>query len=414
MTRNLRGKTTGMDILRQRWRILSAAPHRMFFATGVFWLLAWTLWWTLVLGARAAGIAALEPARPALLMHGAAALFLAYLPFMYGFLLTVFPRWMNAPPPGRPAMAWAFGLTNTGQALIVTGVFAPAAWSAAGWLLAAGGLAVVTTSLLRILLHAKQAVPQARTALAGLVAGLAGMMLVASMSISGDHGMWPLARGLGLWGLLLVVYFSVCHRMIPFFSSRVVPAYVVWRPDGVLYLFVALALARALLELAPGFAWLATVPMAGIALACALRWRPRVRSGARLLDVLHIAFAWLPFGLALAAIADVAAALGAPGLLGRAPLHALGLGFLGGMLIAMVTRVTLGHSGRPLALDALSWRVFLVVQAAAAARVAAEFMPAAGMTLSLVAALAWLGSLSLWAASTLPAYFRPRVDGAPG
>ena len=38
---------------------------------------------------------------------------------------------------------------------------------------------------------------------------------------------------------------------------------------------------------------------------------------------------------------------------GRAPAHALYIGFFGSLLVAMVTRVTQGHSGRPLELDAL-------------------------------------------------------------
>jgi uncharacterized protein involved in response to NO len=116
----------------------------------------------------------------------------------------------------------------------------------------------------------------------------------------------------------------------------------------------------------------------------------------------------------LAAVADLAALFGVQGLLGRAPLHALGLGFFGGMLMAMVTRVTLGHSGRPLALDPLTWRLFLAAQAAAGLRVAAEFLPPAAAWLSLAAALTWVAVLLAWAALSLPVYFRPRADGAPG
>lgn len=400
--------------LRIRWRILTAAPHRMYFATGMAWLLAWAAWWAALLAARAVGLGGIEPVRPALFIHGAAALFLAYVPFMFGFLMTVYPRWMPAPAPGRQAMLWAFLLLNTGNLLFLVGTRAPLTWSIAGWLLVMAALAVITATLLWLLLRASARVSHAYTVLAGLVAGLFGMLLFAQALVSDDYTVWPLVRGLGLWGLLLVVYFSVCHRMIPFFSLRVVPGYVSWRPDWVLYLFVALALARALLETAPALAWLASVPMTAIALACAWRWWPRSRSETRLLHVLHISFAWLPFGLALAAVADLAAAFGVPGVMGRAPLHALGLGFFGGMLMAMVTRVTLGHSGRPLALDTLTWRLFLTVQAAAALRVAAEFLPAAAASLSLAAAMVWLVAILSWAALNLPVYFRPRADGAPG
>jgi uncharacterized protein involved in response to NO len=403
-----------MATLQQRWLILTAAPHRMFFATGLAWLLAWSAWWAMLLAARAAGGGGLEPARPALLVHGAASLFVAYVPFMYGFLLTVYPRWMAAPQPGRAAMLWAFGLVNAGNLLFLASLGASRAWAVAGWLLATVALVVIGATLLRILVRARTRVSHAYAALAGLAAGLAGMLLFAYGLSTGDFSAWPLVRGMGLWGLLLVVYFAVCHRMIPFFSSRVVPGYTSWRPDWILYLFVSLALARALLETAPALAWLASVPMAVIALTCALRWRPRVRTAPRLLAALHIAFAWLPLALVLAAVADLAALFGVQGLLGRAPLHALGLGFFGGMLMAMVTRVTLGHSGRPLALDPLTWRLFLAAQAAAGLRVAAEFLPPAAAWLSLAAALTWVAVLLAWAALSLPVYFRPRADGAPG
>lgn len=402
-----------MAIMQTRWRILTAAPHRMFFASGLAWLLVWSGWWAVLLGARAAGYAGLEPAAPALLLHGAAMLFLAFTPFMYGFLLTVFPRWMSAPEGPRPVQIVAFGGVNLGNLLFLLGLGGFHGLLVVGWLLASATLAVVLLMLSAILRRADAGVSHAYAVIAGLAAGLIGMLLFAQALVRGDYTAWPLVRGTGLWGFLLVVYFAVSHRMIPFFSSRVVPGYSTWRPDWVLYLYVVLGLARAWLETEPSRGWLASVPMAAIAVTCALRWRPRARTGVRLLDVLHISLAWLAAGLVLAALGDLATALGAPGIIGRAPLHALGLGYFGGMLMAMVTRVTLGHSGRPLALDAFGWRLFLVIQAAAVLRLAAEFLPAASW-LSLAAAVAWLAALLAWALRILPLYLRPRADGAPG
>jgi uncharacterized protein involved in response to NO len=400
--------------LTDRWVVLTSAPHRMFFATGLAWLAAWSAWWLLVLGARAAGLDGLEPARPGLLLHGGIMLFLVLPPFMYGFLLTVFPRWMPAPPPGRTAMLTAWWLLNGGNLAMLTGLAGPLWLQWLGWLFAAAAKAVVITTLLRVLLRARERAPHAFAVLIGLGAGLAGMLLFTPVLVSGNFSTWPLVRGIGLWAFLLVVYFGVSHRMIPFFTSRVVRDYVSWRPDWILYLFVAFALVRAGLELVPARAWLASVPLAVIAITCVLRWRPRQRAGVRLLDVLHISLAWLAVGLALAAAADLAAALGAPGLVGRAPLHALGMGFIGGMLIAMVTRVTLGHSGRPLALDGLNWRLFLGVQAAAVLRIAGEFLPGAGPALGALAALTWVLVFGTWTARLLPIYLRPRADGVPG
>lgn len=397
-----------------RWHLLTAAPHRMFFATGLAWLLAWSAWWVALLAARLAGVHGLEPAAPALLLHGGVMLYLVLPPFMYGFLLTVFPRWMPAPQPRRGNMLAAFVLLNGGNLLAITGPWLGIGWLLAGWVAATLALATITATLARILWQARERASHAFATVAGLVAGLLGMSLFAVALGRGDWMQWPLLRGLGLWGFLLVIYFGVCHRMVPFFSSRVVPGYESWRPDWALYLFVALALARAVLELAPTFAWLASLPLAALAIACVLRWRPRRKCGVPLLEVLHLSLAWLAVGLALAAVADLAAALGAAGLVGRAPLHALGMGFFGGMLVAMVTRVTLGHSGRPLVLDAIDWRLFLVVQAATVLRVLAEFLPAAGAALGLAAGVAWLVAFGAWAARLLPVYLRPRADGAPG
>ena len=386
----------------------------MFFASGLAWLLAWSGWWTLVLAARLAGLVSMEPARPALLLHGAVMLFLVLPPFMFGFLLTVLPRWMPAPQPGRAPMLAAFALLNAGNLALLAGLYGPAALQVTGWLLALAALALVSWTLLGILRRADERAPHGVVAVAGCCAGLGGMLLFLPTLNSGDFSTWPLVRGIGLWGFLLVVYFNVCHRMIPFFSARVVPGYVAWRPAWLLYLFVALAFARAVLELAPAWAWLASTPLAGLAISCVLRWRPRQRHGVRLLEVLHLSLLWLAVGVTLAAVADLGTALGAPGLIGRAPLHALGMGFFGGMLMAMVTRVTLGHSGRPLALDALNWRLFLIVQAATVLRIAAELLPAATAGLSLLAALAWLAAFGTWAGRHLLIYLRPRVDGAPG
>lgn len=386
----------------------------MFFATGLIWLLAWSGWWTLLLAARMAGLGGMEPARPAMLLHGAMMLFLVLPPFMYGFLLTVFPRWMTMPPLPRKAIMLAFTLLNAGNLLFLAGLAGLPLGAETGWLLATLALGLVCWILLAGLWHAPARVSHGFAALAGLLPGLAGMLLFLGMLLSGDWGAWPLMRGLGLWGFLLVVYFAVSHRMIPFFTARIVPGYVAWRPDWLLYLFIALGLARAVLEMSPAHAWLASAPLAAIGVCCVLRWRPRQRHEARLLSVLHLSLLWLAAGLLLAAAADIATALGMPGIIGRAPIHALGMGFFGSMLMAMVTRVSLGHSGRALVLAPFDWGLFLLLQVATLLRVAGEFLAGAAGWLALLAAVAWLAAFATWAARYLLVYFRPRLDGAPG
>ena len=79
-------------------RILFAAPHRLPFLTGSVNLLVLAAWWLWQLAALHAGVTALPQGDlPPVLLHGPAMLFLIFPPFAFGFLLTVFPRWMGFP-----------------------------------------------------------------------------------------------------------------------------------------------------------------------------------------------------------------------------------------------------------------------------------------------------------------------------
>ena len=71
----------------------------------------------------------------------------------------------------------------------------------------------------------------------------------------------------GSFGLLLPIYFTVNHRMTPFFASCVFPAYKVWKPMWTLAAFWLLLLAHLGLELVHGYAWLwlPDLPLAAIA-----------------------------------------------------------------------------------------------------------------------------------------------------
>ena len=80
----------------------------------------------------------------------------------------------------------------------------------------------------------------------------------------------------------------------------------------------------------------------------------------------------------------------------------------------MASRVTLGHSGRSLVADRITWAVLLGVNFTAVVRIVAEFIPAAAAWLNLVAALVWLGVFTLWGWHYLPMYLQPRIDAKPG
>jgi uncharacterized protein involved in response to NO len=164
---------------------------------------------------------------------------------------------------------------------------------------------------------------------------------------------------------------------------------------------------------APGWTWIVDLPAAALAAYITLRWGIAKSMRNRMLAMLHIAFAWLAVAWLLGAVQSLLVLRGTPAL-GLAPVHAVAIGFLASLALAMVSRVSCGHSGRSLAADRLTWIAFLSLQAAAAIRVAADLFTGAYLALLVAAALVWLGCFAAWASRYLPYYWRPRADGKPG
>jgi len=203
---------------------------------------------------------------------------------------------------------------------------------------------------------------------------------------------------------------------VPFFSSNIIPGYVIVRPRWALWLMLGASFVHGALGMVEldGWRWVVDLPAGLVALWLGIRWRPVAAQRVRLLGMLHIGFAWLSIALLLCAAQAVASQFGWHGL-GLAPLHALGLGFFGSIWLGMVSRVTLGHSGRPLAADRLTWSLFLALQAVVLLRILADVAPAVlSPLLMLAAVVGWLSILVVWALRYLPIYLRPRADGRPG
>ncbi len=166
-----------------------------------------------------------------------------------------------------------------------------------------------------------------------------------------------------------------------------------------------------------GLAWL--IAPAPFAAACALAaacmqflrlagWQPQRTLGNPLLWILHLSYAWIPAGLVLLALAA----------LGHVPasaaFHALAIGSMAGLVIGMITRTALGHTGRPLAARSAETAMYLLVQAGAVIRLAAalELFHGSGLGLMLAAAC-WSAAFLLYVAAYGPYLTRARVDGRP-
>ena len=402
-----------------RLGILFASPHRLPFLAGSVGFAGLALWWLAQLVYILFGELPLFPAGmpqtqlPPSLLHGPAMIYLAFAPFIFGFLLTVFPRWMNLPDLASGRYAPVTVPVFLGVILALTGlwngrdalVFGGFALCAVGWLLA---VLVLLDLLRRNALAGGARCWHAWSACGALILGLAGLMAALAFLRSGDIGWLTLANRIGLGGFLLPVFLTVAHRMIPFFAGNAVKGYIRWRPDWLLAVLWMLLLARLGGELLP-HAGALLAGNAGLALVTALmcwKWWPR-GAAPGLLKVLLWGFVWAPAGFVLAVI-DVAFAP-----LGRAPDHALLIGFAASLMIAMVTRVTQGHSGRALQMHAAAWVGFFAVQLAAVSRILAALQFENGILLTIAAAVFAAGLLP-WLVRNAAVYLTPRSDGKPG
>jgi uncharacterized protein involved in response to NO len=345
-------------------------------------------------------------------------LFAVFPTIFFGFLFTVFPRWMNGPLVTRAEYVSTAVLFAAGTLVWLAATFTGGSWLLVACGLTALGLLAGTVALFRVLLAAPQVVPHAVVVLVALCVqfvSLAGFAY--GVAEANDFALHFAVRA-SLWGGLLPVFFAVCHRMIPFFSQGVIRDYVPWRPTWILVAVVALTYSRLLLGTA---GTLALLPVADAALFvltawCALRWTSLKARGNALLWTLYAGFAWLPVAMLLQTVRDASFALTGEWALGRAPIHALGMGFFGGMLVAMVTRVTMGHSGRPLRMDNVTLACFGLLQAGAVSRVISEVVTApAAVQWSLLGSLVlWLVAIAAWVGRVGGIYLAPRIDGRPG
>ena len=428
--RGLNGKPSAEAMARLdrswRFRYLLLAPHRLGFFLAMVVLVSAGAWWALVQFDRMSGALALPYAMAPSLVHGTVMTF-GFIPlFFSGFLFTAGPKWLGVRP------------------LAIGRLLAPMLLQAAGWLLwllgahlnanlAIAALAPVWTGLAWMTLLFWQLIgrSQAQDRLHALTIGtgcIVGCLSLAGLALSLALGAPAAALACvftGLWGFVLVVYVSVAHRMIPFFTSSAVPLMRAWHPSWVLWLMLAVAagevaavwaewgglshgsagmLVRGVFELAAG----------GLLLWLALAWGLVKSLQHRLLAMLHIGFLWLGLALVLGGVTQLMGWAQAAPVLSLGALHALTMGCLASLMLAMVTRVSCGHSGRALVADRLVWSLFWLLQAATLLRIAGAAQTVFAGWLLLAAALLWAGVMAVWGLRLGGWYGRLRADGRLG
>jgi uncharacterized protein involved in response to NO len=229
-------------------------------------------------------------------------------------------------------------------------------------------------------------------------------------------GIAPFGLRLGLHASL----YLVC-ALLAIIAGRIVPLFTrnTLRGSGVAVEVESGAWVERALVPVMGFAVVALVLrpaslVAGVAcLACGallvlrqVRWQPQRTLGVPILWVLHVGHAWLAFGFLC-----LGANVFSPVLPASTALHALSAGALGTMIVGVMTRVSLGHSGREIRATALVVAAYALVIVGGAIRVLGPLLfPDAYRTTVLWAGTTWSSGYILAAIACWPVLTRPRAD----
>ena len=211
-----------------------------------------------------------------------------------------------------------------------------------------------------------------------------------------------------------ILFALVGGRVIPAFTRNAVPgsdpvhkAWLEVCAFGLLVLIAAMTLLGGSIALAP---WVPVTMLLLAAMAHALRlayWQPQLTLNSPLLWMMPVAYSWLPLALLLRGLSSFAIVV--PGTW----IHALTAGALSSLIVAMMMRSTLGHTGRKLIASRADIAAFLLLQVAAILRVVA------GMTdnyraVVIASGVIWIFAFAVFLLRYAPMLLQPRVDGQPG
>lgn len=392
----------------------SHAFRPFFLAAGaysVIALLAWYFW--LAIHAAGAAPVFMTISEPPHLWHAHEMVFGYAAAAVGGFLLTAVPNWTGAERSRGRALILMSGLWLAGRAAMWATALLP---PAVPLFLDLAFLPVLGVAAARQL--AVQ--PALRNAIfLSLILALVLGNFEYHMGRLGlfEHGMQKGVQ-LGL-GTLVIMIIVIGGRVIPGFTTNALRRQgiedrlpVRREPVDISCLILSAAviimMALGLNDAIAGSAAL------GAAIANAVRltgWRSLETLRQPILWVLHLGYAWIVVGFAL-----LATALLSDWVSEVAALHAFGTGAVGTMTLAIMSRASLGHTGRPIVAPRLIVAAYLLVSASALVRTFGPTLaPGLYNELMLVAGAAWIAAFALFIVVFAPILLQPRVrSGEPG
>ncbi|MFT3734592.1 MAG: NnrS family protein [Rhodocyclaceae bacterium] len=337
-----------------------------------------------------------------MLWHGHEMVFGFACAVIVGFLFTAVRSWTGlATPEGRPLAALALLWLAARLAFFV----------APPWLIALLDLAllpVVMLALGSVLIRAKN---RRNYFVLGILAALWLSNLAFHAAQAGWVGASPLLPLHLAVAIISVLETVIAGRIVPMFTAnalRIETQRRPWLDRAAIALTAASLLGWSLGVPAVWTALLAAPAVVVQAVRCH-GWRPWRTGRTPMLWILHLSHGWIVLALALLAITPLWPQAAAP------VLHLLTVGAMAGLILGMITRTTLGHTGRMPVAGRAETVMFVLLQLALLTRLLPPLFAvdwySAGLRLS---AVLWAACFALYVWRYAPMLWRPRIDGRPG
>ncbi len=327
-----------------------------------------------------------------------------------GFLLTAVPNWTNSHHvSGKPLMV-LFAVWLAGR---VATAFAGGLPPLLVAVLDLGYLPILAALLAKPLIEAKKWRNIAFLPIL-TVMWLADLCVHLEALIGSNTGLKGIYLGLFVVLLMIVI---VGGRIVPSFTEnwlrmqgqpiRMVP--VDWIEKGGAAGSLILAAIAQLAAPSSPVAGLLALLAAGVHGYRLSRWHGLKTFSSPILAVLHVGYFWMVLGFALLGLSAFI-----PDFPASAAVHALTAGSVGTMVMGVMSRAALGHSGRPLQLAPATVVAYALISLGALLRVVAPVIPGAMTILTLAGGLTWMAGWVVYAVVYFPITTLPRADGRPG
>ena len=402
-------ETRGERMLALRQARMEASPaflrgaFRPFFFGGASWAVIAVAIWLLALS----GQITIPSTFGALAWHRHEMLFGFVGAVVAGFLLTAIPNWTGRLPIAGPPLAALFALWGLGR---ISVLFSAAATPAVAALLDSGFYVLLATVAGREVLQAKNR----NLPIVGLVLlfGIANLLdhLSAGGEIADSELAWKAAVA-----LVTIMISLIGGRIVPSFTrnwlaKRGVSKGLPVQPTSFDMAVVVVTALAFLLWLAAPASRLSGAVLAIAAIGQAIRlvrWKGWKAVGDPLVLILHVGYAWLPIGIGLLSATQLRTDIPQ-----SAAVHALTAGAMATMILAVMTRASLGHTGRELKASRGTLICYSLVTVGALLRVTTAIGWIDYRVGMFISGAAWLGAFLVFLAAYGPVLFGRRVDEA--